>query len=183
MTLSGFADDHSIRGSFPARYPTAEKRTISTMEDTLTKIADWMTLMQLKLNSEKTRVHTVWLKINPQTCQHRSPQLWHNPIQRSNLIKYLGGHLDTSLTFKEHVKQKCKAAMLNFIKIKAIRPSLTAAACHTLVLMLCISHLEYANALLYGMTKKLKSRYQRIQNRCAKLVLNKQKYDSATECL
>ena len=54
MTLSGFADDNSIRGSFPARFPTAEKRTISTMEDTLTKIADWMTLMQLKLNSKKT---------------------------------------------------------------------------------------------------------------------------------
>ena len=54
MMLSGFADDHSIRGSFPARFPTAEKKTISTMEDTLTKIADWMTSMQLKLNSKKT---------------------------------------------------------------------------------------------------------------------------------
>ena len=73
--------------------------------------------------------------------------------------------------------------MLNFIKIKAIRSSLTASACHTLVLMLCISHLDYANVLLYGMTKKLKSKYQRIQNMCAKLVLNKKKYDSATKCL
>ena len=73
--------------------------------------------------------------------------------------------------------------MLNFIKIKAIRPSLTVSACHTLVLMLCISHLDNANALLYGMTKKLKSKYQRIQNMCAKLVLNKKKYDSATKCL
>ena len=54
---------------------------------------------------------------------------------------------------------------------------------NTLVLMLCISHLDYANALLYGMTKKLKSKYQRIQNMCAKLVLNKKKYDSATKCL
>ena len=53
MTRSVFANDHSIRESFPARFPTAEKRTISTMEDTLTKIADWMTSMWLKLNSEK----------------------------------------------------------------------------------------------------------------------------------
>ena len=60
---------------------------------------------------------------------------------------------------------------------------LTASACHTLVLMLCISHLDYANTLLYGMTKKLKSKYQRNQNMCAKLVLNKKKYDSATKCL
>ena len=54
MTLSGFADNHSIRGSFPARFPTAEERTISSMEDTLTKIDDWMTSMWLKLNSKKT---------------------------------------------------------------------------------------------------------------------------------
>ena len=73
--------------------------------------------------------------------------------------------------------------MLNFTKIKAIKPSLTTTACHTLVLMLCISHLGYSNALLYGITKKLLQKYQRIQNMCAKLVLSKCKYDSATECL
>ena len=73
--------------------------------------------------------------------------------------------------------------MLNFTKIKAIRPSLTVAACHTLVLMLCISHLDYANALLFGITKKLLQKYQKIQNICEKLVLNKCKYDSTTECL
>ena len=73
--------------------------------------------------------------------------------------------------------------MLNFKKMKTIRPSLTAAACHTLVLMLCTSHLDYSNALLYGITKKLLLNYERIQNMCAKLVLNKCKYDSATECV
>ena len=183
MTLSGFADNHSIRGSFPARFSTAEKRTISTMEDTLTKIADWMTSMQLKLNSKKTKFILCGSR---QMLRHASTDHLNfgtTPIQRNNLIKYLGGYLDTGLTFKEHVKQKCKAAMLNFIKIKAIRPSLTTAACHSLVLMLCISHLNYANALLYGMTKNLKSRYQKIQNMCAKLILNKKKYNSATECL
>ena len=54
VTLSGFVDNHSIRRSFPAKCYTAEKRTISTMENTLTKIANWMTSMWLKLNSEKT---------------------------------------------------------------------------------------------------------------------------------
>ena len=52
-------------------------------------------------------------------------------IQQNKLVKYLGGHL----TFEEHIKQKSKAAVLNFTKIKAIRPSLSATACITLVLM------------------------------------------------
>ena len=54
MTLSRFTDDHSIRKSFPAKCLTAEERTVSVMESTLTKIADWMTSMWLKLNSKKT---------------------------------------------------------------------------------------------------------------------------------
>ena len=105
------------------------------------------------------------------------------PIQRNNLIKYLGGHLDACLTFEEHVKQKCKAAMLNFIKIKVIRPSLTTAACHTLVLMLCISHLDYANALLYGMTKKLKIKIPKDPKHVCQTDSKQAKYDSTTECL
>ena len=52
---SGLPDDHSIRKSFPAKCHTVEINTISTMENTLIKIANWMTSMQLKLNSEKTK--------------------------------------------------------------------------------------------------------------------------------
>ena len=78
MTLSGFADDHSIRKSFPAKCHAAEINTVSTMENTFTKIANWMTLMWLKLNSKKT-VHNVWLQTNAKTCRHIAPQLWHNP--------------------------------------------------------------------------------------------------------
>ena len=54
MMLSGFADDHSIRKSFTAKCHTSEGNTINTMENTLTIIADWMTSMWLKLNSDKT---------------------------------------------------------------------------------------------------------------------------------
>ena len=39
-------------------------------------------------------------------------------IQQSKLVNYRVGHIDSSLTFEEHVKQKSKAAMLNFTKIK-----------------------------------------------------------------
>ena len=156
MTLSRFSDDHSIRKSFPEKCLTAEERTISAMISTLTKIANWMTSMWLKLNSKKTEFI---MFASRQMLKHADTSHLNfgtTPIQWSNLIKYLGGHLDSCLIFEEHVKQKCKATMLNFIKIKAIRPSLTTAPCHTLVLMLCISHLDYANALLYGMPKNTK---------------------------
>ena len=52
-----------------------------------------------------------------------------------------------------------------------------------LVLMLCISHLDYGNALLYGLPKKSINRLQTIQNMCAKLVQQNSKYSSTTQAL
>ena len=54
MTLSAFADDHSIRKSFTAKCYTYQENMINNTENTLTTIADWMTSMCLKLNSDKT---------------------------------------------------------------------------------------------------------------------------------
>ena len=55
MMLSGFADDHSLRKSFPAKCHTSEEYTINTMENTLTTMADWMASVWLKLNGDKTK--------------------------------------------------------------------------------------------------------------------------------
>ena len=73
--------------------------------------------------------------------------------------------------------------MANFIKIKSICKYIILEACTTLLLMLCMSHLDYLNALLYGIPNKTLNKYQRIQNICAKLALGKSKYDSSTESL
>ena len=74
-------------------------------------------------------------------------------------------------------------AMSNFIKIREIRQYLSPDACHTLILGLVISHLDYANGLLCNSPKSTIQTYQRIQNMCAKLILSRSKYDSSTEAL
>ena len=56
-------------------------------------------------------------------------------------------------------------------------------ACITLVLGLCISHLDYANALYYRLPDKTISHLQMVQSMCAKLTLRKSKYDSTTDAL
>ena len=44
--------------------------------------------------------------------------------------------------------------------------------------MLCIIHLDYANAILYGLPKSTLGKYQTIQNMYAKLILNRKKHSS-----
>ena len=64
-------------------------------------------------------------------------------IPRSHITRYLGGYLDSVLNFKEHIKIKCKAAMLNLLKIKATRKFLTKKASSKAVIVLVMLHLDY----------------------------------------
>ena len=73
--------------------------------------------------------------------------------------------------------------MFNRIKIHAICTYLTVQSCTTLVLMLCITHLDYANAMLYSLPLSSLRKYQTIQNSCTKLILNKKRYSSSSWAL
>ena len=72
-------------------------------------------------------------------------------VVRSHSIKYLGVHLDENLNFKQHIMKKCQAAMFNYFKIRSIRHLLDAHTMAHLCLNLCLSHLDYCNAILYGL--------------------------------
>ena len=90
-------------------------------------------------------------------------QLWKIPkkplttgnhtIQMSSDVKYLGGTLDSQLSFNKDITMKIQKVMSNFTCIKAIQKYLTKQACTTLVLSFCITHLDYGNVLLYGLPK------------------------------
>ena len=159
LTLNGFADDHSIRKSFKPTVPnrnsssvhTNKDDTITVMEKSMLDIKSWMDAVKLKLNESKTEfiyfggrqqlaiTHRDTININGKT------------IQCTNKNKYLAGHLDSSLTFKDHVIAKPKAATINIIKIRNIRKYLNQDTCHKLVITLVLSHLDYPNSLLSGL--------------------------------
>ena len=104
-------------------------------------------------------------------------------IESECSIRYLGAFLDETLNFKEHVKRKCRTAMLIYFRIKSIRKYLTSEATEILVLSLVIFHLDYCNAILYGVAQRDLGKMQHIQNMCAKLVLHRKKFDSSKQAL
>ena len=114
-------------------------------------------------------------------CTTNFIRISDSTIQRSLSIKYLELTLDKNLSLKEQILLKCRMTMANFLMIHNICKFLTKDACTTLVLDLCISHLDYANTLFYGLPEKTISHLQRIQAMCAKLTLEKYKFDSTTE--
>ena len=139
--------------------------------------------MCLKLNSDETEYilfgsQAQLKKISPEPLNAHD-----NLIEISKVVRYLGGFLDQQLNFKQHIKEKVKKAMTNLIKIHAIWKYLTVQVCTTLILMFCITHLNYANAILYGLPKSTLGKYQTIQNMCDRLILNRNKYSSSALAL
>ena len=153
------------------------------MVDTVVNIASWMDTMALKLNPDKTKFIMFGYRNQLDKCNTNYVTLSGSTIPRSPSVKYLGVTLDENLNLKEHILTKCQTAIANFVRIHNIWKYLTTDACSTLILGLCISHLDYANALYYGLPNKTISHLQIVQSMCAKLTLRKSKYDSITDAL
>ena len=183
ITISGFTEDHLIRKSFIANSRDQEDQTISMLMDTVATIASWMDTMHLKLNPDKTEFIMFSYKSQLVKCATDSVSISDRAIPRSPSVKYLGVTLDENLSLKEHIILKHRKAVANFVMICKICKFLTKDAHTTLVLGLCISHFDYANALFYGLLKKTILHLQRIQAMCAKLTIDKSMFDSTTKAL
>ena len=122
LQLSGFADDHSVRKTFKAGNTYEETTTISKLESCLLSIKQWMDQARLKMNPSKTEFIHFGNAPQLHKCITNSIDVAEDLILRSDVIRYLGIWLDAALNFKLHVTKKCKAAMLNFIRIRGISP-------------------------------------------------------------
>ncbi|KAK3101096.1 hypothetical protein FSP39_000910 [Pinctada imbricata] len=183
VTVYGFADDHTANKRFRPVTENDEYEAIRELEECAVIINNWMNSNKLKMNASKTEFILFGSKSQLSRCHTKLININGDEIKVGCCIKYLGAHLDENLNFKEHVKMKCRTAMINYLRIKSIRKYLTKEATEILVLSLVISHLDYCNVILYGIAQSEINKMQRIQNMCAKLVLNRRKFDSSSEAL
>ena len=109
---------------------------------------------KLKMNASKTEFIVFGSRPQLNKCTTEEITVCGDKIKSQSSIRYLGAFLDETLNFKEHVKRKCRTAMLNYFTIKSTRKYLTKDATEILVLSLVISHLDYCNVILYGIAQK-----------------------------
>ena len=60
-----------------------------------------------------------------QKCNAEDFKVINETISQCDKVKYLGGTLDSSLQFKTHMTNKCKAAMVNLIQKNTSENTLT----------------------------------------------------------
>ena len=163
--MYGFADDHTANTRFKPT-PTEEACAIDDLQNCAIEINKWMNNNKLKMNNSKTEFILFGSRLQLNKCSTKEITICNEVIKSTNCIRYLGAFLDKSLNFKEHVKRKCKTAMLYYFKIKSIRKYLSKEATETLLLSLVISHLDYCNIIVYGTAQNELMKLQRVPSLC-----------------
>ena len=180
--LNGFADDHSLNKGFRPDH-VEEVSMISKLEGTLANINSWMGENCHKMNNSKTDFLYVASHHQLQKCEIKEISVCGENVPRSDFIQLLGAWIDKNLNMKQHIMVKCKITMWNVQKIKHIRKYLTQEAAQLLASIIVMSHLDYANSLLYGLPECNLDCMQWVQNIVGKIVINESKYSSSTEML
>ena len=104
----------------------------------------------LKLNESKTEIIVFGSRHfkNNLTVDHITT-VNDEVIPFVDKVKYLGAHLDDSLTLKGHVNQITSQCYMNLRKIKCIRSFLSQHQCEILVSATVTSRLDYCNSLFF----------------------------------
>ena len=91
-----YADNHSIRKPFKPgnTIGNTESDTITIMEDSMLGVSKCMNEVRLKLNESKTDFIYFGSKHQLKKCTFDKININSETIQRSDTVKYLGGHLD-----------------------------------------------------------------------------------------
>lgn len=121
-----------------AENPQAAAQKLTTA---LTHIQEWLIDSCLSLNAKKTVCMTFTKstsRLSPSKIYLRGEEL-----QNVSEFKYLGVVLDSTLSFKNHVKSVVKTVNFNLLNFKQIRSSLSDSASLTFLHSMILSHIDY----------------------------------------
>ena len=118
IELGAFADDHNLRKTFIPALLDNEKEALQVMERSLDNIIEWMNMNRLKINPTKTELIYIASRWQIRKCVENSIRVGADRVQRTARVKLLGVWLVEHLSFKYHIMQKCKNAMLSIYKIR-----------------------------------------------------------------
>ena len=168
---------YSTQLALPSDFSQVSRET----EVCVAEVKDWMNKNTLKLSEEKTELLVVG--DHTRLCEVKKEPLTFGPnaVPFQTSAKYLGVHLQETLSMKEQVTSLCRSSYFHLHKIASIRISDTSTV--QLVSSLILSRLDYCNSTLSGLPSSSLNRLQKVQNNAARLVLHKRKLDHVTPLL
>ena len=147
ITINGYADDHILKDKFKINDVMDERRCKEDLEKCIANVKKWMDEKWLKMNDDKTEYIIFSSNKMSKKIPTQSISINGTNINKREGIQYLGAWLDEHLTLREHIKRKCRIAMVNLQHIHPIRQYLAQDTTQTLVLGIVMSHPDYSNTI------------------------------------
>ena len=140
-------------------FPTLEK-----LQHCVMAASAWMTGSNLKLNPSNTEFLLIWTKHQREKFFKNSPGLiLGQETNPSESVKTIGVVFDSSLNFRKHIFQTCRACLYHIRDLRRIRNSLSLDIAKQIAVALVNSNLDYCNSLFHNIPEKDIARLQRVQ--------------------
>ena len=175
ISVMGYADDHALYSSCLDKETVSS--TIANIEVCLKEVKEWMGRNRLMMNEEKTEFVAFGRRNILDNLAVESISVGDGPVEVSSAVKYLGVWLDNILDMKKFISDRCRIASLKLYSIRKIKKYLCRESLTRLVNALVLSHLDYSNALLFGLPESTIRPMQNIQNSAARLILGLSKFE------
>lgn len=91
-------------------------------------------------------------------------------ISQSSTVRNLGVVFDQQLNMDQHITKRCQSINWQIRNLYRIRRYIDQETCANIVRAMLLSRLDYCNVLFNNITQKDLDRFQRLQNKCARLV-------------
>ena len=182
FSVCGYADDHQVYKSF---FPNKEYQVmVSDISNCISKINSWMNFYFLKLNPNKTEIIVLGCKSITDKLNINGTILNDGSVVRcSDYVKNLGVILDKHLQFDKHINKITSHCYHLLRKLSSIGKFLSKEQRKILVHASVTSRLDMCNALFYGISNKLISKLQRVQNSSARFVFGLHRHEQVSPLL
>ena len=173
-----FADDTQLHTSLDPNSTACQLQAKTSIENSISEISKWMSINRLKLNSDKTEFMILGTRQHIAKMEYISLSIAGEVIQAKSCVRNLGIYMDNEMKMNQHIQHVVRVCYGKLRKSRSFRKYLSQDATKTLVHAVIISHIDYANSLLFGISQHLIDKLQRIQNAAARLILGYRKHDS-----
>ena len=166
-----YADDTQIYMSLSV---SNAKESLEKLQHCLMGVSAWMTGSKLKPNPSKTEFLLSGTKLQ------REKFLTQIHLHQ---LTNLGVLFDSSLNFRKHISQTCRACFYHIRDQRRIRKSLSLDLAKQIAVALVSSKLDYCNSLFRNMPEKDIARLQRVQNCLARVVTKAPRFSRSVPIL
>ena len=130
---------------------SSAKEYLEKLQHCVMAVSAWMTGSKLKLNSSKTKFLLIGTKLQREKFLNNFPCLsLGQDTNPSSSAKHLGVVFDSSLNFRKHLSQTCRACFYHIRDLRRIRKILSLDLAKQIAVALVSGKLDYCNSLFYS---------------------------------